>query len=94
MADFATLSLLKDLLDGWEEGAVALEAYGHRRNEPSVGPGRTQAAQLRMCIEETCARFPELKAWHREGVVPAVGIEAPDVPEEKLPPREFPPRTA
>jgi hypothetical protein len=70
--DYAATCRVKELLDEWDEEATRLEAYAHRnRGGASSDSASIQAERLRDCIRQLSAVFPDAKAWHKEGVVPA-----------------------
>lgn len=74
MADTATLELVKELLDDWEEEAVHIEAGVHRHGDATEA---ARAQQLRECIAELGIFFPDAHLWHAKGVVPAECFDDP-----------------
>ncbi|HEY3499641.1 MAG TPA: hypothetical protein VGK73_33350 [Polyangiaceae bacterium] len=74
--DYAATCRVKELLDEWDEEATRLEARAHRARQPTEGGAlqdEARAMQLRECLTDLSAVFPDAKAWHKEGVVPATG---------------------
>jgi hypothetical protein len=82
MADFATLSLLVELFEGWEEEATQETARAHRyRGHTTSMLAEERANTLRTCIAEASVLFPAAGDWYLKGVVPAFECDGPDEPD-------------
>lgn len=79
---------VKELLDDWDEEATRLDAVAHRYRYENEQPFEAaKAEQLRECIAELGAVFPDAKLWHKEGVVPAEAFDEPEPPPTELDPK-------